>query len=146
MLAQVGVIYRWLAATQSWTSFRPGAPAILSAFDTFATGGSYWIAVAEEVEWVVGGDGGLSAAALSPPQHRASQAEGRGFEPLLPLQTPTVGHLLTRVSACVRVGRMGESGRADAALLALIALVGAAATAAAARAAFSPAAGLLAAG
>ena len=37
---------------------RPGAPAILSAFDTFATGGSYWIAVAEEVEWVVGGDGG----------------------------------------------------------------------------------------
>ena len=58
VLAQVGVIYRWLAATQSWTSFRPGAPAILSAFDTFATGGSYWIAVAEEVEWVVGGDGG----------------------------------------------------------------------------------------
>ena len=86
MLAQVGVIYRWLAATQSWTSFRPGAPAILSAFDTFATGGSYWIAVAEEVEWVVGVDGGLSAAALSPPQHRASQAEGRGFESLLPLQ------------------------------------------------------------
>ena len=85
MLAQVGVFYRWLAATQSWTSFRPGAPAILSAFDTFATGGSYWIAVAEEVEWVVGGDGGLSAAALSPPQHRASQAEGRGFESHLPL-------------------------------------------------------------
>ena len=53
-----GVIYRWLAATQSWTSFRPGAPPILSAFDTFATGGSCWIAVAEEVEWVVGVDGG----------------------------------------------------------------------------------------
>ena len=54
---QVEVIYRWLAETQSWTSFRPGAPAFLSAFDTFAAGGSYWIAVAEAVEWVVAGGG-----------------------------------------------------------------------------------------
>ena len=55
---QVEVIYRWLAETQSWGSFRPGARAFLSAFDTFATGGSYWIAVAEEVEWTVAGGGG----------------------------------------------------------------------------------------
>ena len=55
---QVEVIYRWLAETQSWTSFRPGVPAFLNAFDTFASGGSYWIAVAEGVEWVVAGDGG----------------------------------------------------------------------------------------
>ena len=55
---QVEVIYRWLGETQTWTSFRPGAPAFLSAFDTFASGGSYWIAVAEGVEWVVGPDGG----------------------------------------------------------------------------------------
>ena len=52
------MIYRWLAETQSWGSFRPGVPAFLSAFDTFATGGSYWIAVAEEVEWTVAGGGG----------------------------------------------------------------------------------------
>ena len=45
------MIYRWLAETQTWGSFRPGAPAFLSAFDTFMQGGSYWIAVAEEVEW-----------------------------------------------------------------------------------------------
>ena len=55
---QVEVIYRWLAETQTWGSFRPGVPAFLNAFDTFATGGSYWVAVAEEVEWVVAGDGG----------------------------------------------------------------------------------------
>ena len=36
----------------------PRRPAFLSAFDTFATGGSYWIAVAEEVEWTVAGGGG----------------------------------------------------------------------------------------
>ena len=41
------MIYRWLAETQTWGSFRPGAPAFLSAFDTFMQGGSYWIAVAE---------------------------------------------------------------------------------------------------
>ena len=55
---QLEVIYRWLAETQTWGSFRPGVPAFLNAFDTFATGGSYWVAVAEEVEWVVAGDGG----------------------------------------------------------------------------------------
>ena len=54
---QVEVIYRWLAETQTWASFRPGAPAFLNAFDTFASGGSYWIAVAEAVEWVVAGGG-----------------------------------------------------------------------------------------
>ena len=58
VFAQVEVIYRWLAETQTWGSFRPGAPAFLNAFDTFASGGSYWIAVAEGVEWVVGPDGG----------------------------------------------------------------------------------------
>ena len=58
VFAQVEVIYRWLAETQTWGSFRPGAPAFLNAFDTFASGGSYWIAVAEAVEWVVGPDGG----------------------------------------------------------------------------------------
>ena len=58
LLPQVEVIYRWLAETQSWGSFRPGAPAFLNAFDTFASGGSYWIAVAEGVEWTVAGDGG----------------------------------------------------------------------------------------
>ena len=54
---QVEVIYRWLAETQTWGSFRPGAPAFLNAFDTFAAGGSYWIAVAEAVEWTVAGSG-----------------------------------------------------------------------------------------
>ena len=58
VFAQVEVIYRWLGETQTWGSFRPGAPAFLNAFDTFASGGSYWIAVAEAVEWVVAGDGG----------------------------------------------------------------------------------------
>ena len=48
---QVEVIYRWLAETQTWGSFRPGAPAFLNAFDTFASGASYWIAVAEAVDW-----------------------------------------------------------------------------------------------
>ena len=48
---QVEVIYRWLAETQTWGSFRPGAPAFLNAFDTFMQGGSYWIAVAEGVDW-----------------------------------------------------------------------------------------------
>ena len=54
---QVEVIYRWLAETQTWGSFRPGVPAFLNAFDTFASGGSYWVAVAEGVEWMVGSDG-----------------------------------------------------------------------------------------
>ena len=58
LLAQVEVIYRWLAETQTWGSFRPGAPAFLSAFDTFAAGASYWIAVAEALDWPVGPDGG----------------------------------------------------------------------------------------
>ena len=52
------MIYRWLGETQTWGSFRPGAPAFLNTFDTFASGGSYWIAVAEEVEWLVAGGGG----------------------------------------------------------------------------------------
>ena len=52
------MIYRWLAETQTWGSFRPGGPAFLSAFDTFASGASYWIAVAEGVDWPVGPDGG----------------------------------------------------------------------------------------
>ena len=51
LLPQVEVIYRWLAETQTWGSFRPGAPAFLNAFDTFASGASYWIAVAEAVDW-----------------------------------------------------------------------------------------------
>ena len=51
------MIYRWDAETQSWTSFRPGGPAFLNAFDTFASGGSYWIAVAEALEWLVAGAG-----------------------------------------------------------------------------------------
>ena len=55
---QVEVIYRWLVETQSWGSFRPGAPAFLNAFDTFASGGSYWIAVAEGVDWMAGRGGG----------------------------------------------------------------------------------------
>ena len=55
---QVEVIYRWDAETQTWTSFRPGAPAFLSAFDTFQTGASYWIAVAEAVEWNIPPGGG----------------------------------------------------------------------------------------
>ena len=58
VLPQVEVIYRWVVETQSWARFRPGGPAFLNAFDTFATGGSYWIAVAEGVEWAVGPDGG----------------------------------------------------------------------------------------
>ena len=58
VLPQVEVIYRWLAETQTWGSFRPGAPAFLNAFDTFASGGSYWIAVAEGVEWMAGRGGG----------------------------------------------------------------------------------------
>ena len=58
VLPQVEVIYRWVAEAQLWARFRPGGPAFLNAFDTFATGGSYWIAVAEGVEWAVGPDGG----------------------------------------------------------------------------------------
>ena len=42
---QVDVIYQWLAETQTWRSHRPGGPAILSAFDTFERGASYWIRV-----------------------------------------------------------------------------------------------------
>ena len=57
VLPQVEVVFRWDAETQSWTSFRPGGPAFLNAFDTFASGGSYWIAVAEALEWLVAGAG-----------------------------------------------------------------------------------------
>ncbi len=53
VFSQVEVVYRWLAETQVWTSFRPGAPPILSAFDTFQTGARYWIAVAEAIDWTV---------------------------------------------------------------------------------------------
>ena len=50
---RVEVIYQWVAATQTWGSFRPGAPAFLNAFDGFAAGGSYWIAVTEAIDWTV---------------------------------------------------------------------------------------------
>ena len=53
LLDRVEVIYQWLAATQTWRSHRPGAPPILSAFDTFQAGDSYWIAVAEAIDWTV---------------------------------------------------------------------------------------------
>ena len=36
-----------------WRSHRPGAPPILSAFDTFQAGASYWIAVTEAIDWTV---------------------------------------------------------------------------------------------
>ena len=49
----VGVVYRWDAETQTWLSHRPGAPPILSAFDTFQTGASYWIAVTEAIDSTV---------------------------------------------------------------------------------------------
>ena len=55
---RAAVIYQWVAEAQSWRSYRPGAPAILSAFDTFASGASYWIAVTEAIDWTV---------ALAPP-------------------------------------------------------------------------------
>ena len=32
---QVDVVYRWVAETQTWRSFRPGAPVIQNGFDTF---------------------------------------------------------------------------------------------------------------
>ena len=63
ILDQVEVVYQWLGETQSWRSYRPAAPAApaaLSAFDTFQTGGSYWIAVTEAVEWTVA-EGGPTA-------------------------------------------------------------------------------------
>ena len=53
---QVDVIYQWLAETQTWRSHRPAGPAILSAFDTFTRGATYWIRSSEAVEWtIVGG-------------------------------------------------------------------------------------------
>ena len=51
--AQVGVVYHWVAETQTWASFRPGAPAFLNGFDTFARGASYWVRASEAVEWTV---------------------------------------------------------------------------------------------
>ena len=55
-LPQVDVIYQWLAETQTWRSHRPAGPAILSAFDTFERGASYWVQSSDAVEWtVVGG-------------------------------------------------------------------------------------------
>ena len=53
ILGQVEVIYQWVAETQSWRSYRPGAPAVVSAFDNFTAGGSYWIVVTAPVEWTV---------------------------------------------------------------------------------------------
>ena len=60
ILGRVEVVYQWLGETQTWGSFRPGGPAFLSAFDTFQTGASYWIAVTEAVEWAVA-QGGATA-------------------------------------------------------------------------------------
>ena len=60
ILDQVEVVYQWLGETQTWGSFRPGGPAFLNAFDTFASGGSYWIAVTEPVEWTIA-EGGPAA-------------------------------------------------------------------------------------
>ena len=60
ILGRVEVVYQWLGETQTWGSFRPGGPAFLSAFDTFQTGASYWIAVTEPVEWTIA-DGGPAA-------------------------------------------------------------------------------------
>ena len=37
----------------------PAAPPALNAFDTFQTDASYWIAVAEAVDWTVAGGGGV---------------------------------------------------------------------------------------
>ena len=53
LLDRVEVIYQWLAATQTWRSHRPGAPPILSAFDTFQAGDGYWVAVPEAIDWTV---------------------------------------------------------------------------------------------
>ena len=53
VFAQVASVFHWVAETQTWTSYRPGAPAFLNGFDTLASGASYWISVAEEVEWAV---------------------------------------------------------------------------------------------
>ena len=62
ILGHVDVIYQWLGETQAWRSYRPGAPPALSAFDRFQTGASYWIAVAEAVDWAVAEGDGSSAA------------------------------------------------------------------------------------
>ena len=62
---QVDVIYQWLAETQTWRSHRPGAPPIVSAFDTFTRGASYWIRSSEAVEWTVVG-GPLEPPAAEP--------------------------------------------------------------------------------
>ena len=51
--AQFEVVYHWDAETQSWRSYRPDGPAFLSAFDTFTSGATYWIAVSEAVDWTV---------------------------------------------------------------------------------------------
>ena len=53
VVGRVDVIYQWLAETQTWRSHRPGAPPVLSAFDTFQTGAGYWIAVTEAIDWTV---------------------------------------------------------------------------------------------
>ncbi|MDE2639850.1 MAG: aryl-sulfate sulfotransferase, partial [Chloroflexota bacterium] len=53
---QVGVVYQWVAETQTWRSHRPGAPPILSSFDRFTRGATYWVRAAAATEWtVVGG-------------------------------------------------------------------------------------------
>ena len=59
ILAPAAVVYQWLGEAQSWSSFFPAAPPALNAFDTFQTDASYWIAVAEAVDWTVAGGGGV---------------------------------------------------------------------------------------
>ena len=54
---ELEVVYHWDAETQTWGSYRPGAPAFVNAFDSFTAGASYWIAVAEAVDWVGTTDG-----------------------------------------------------------------------------------------
>ena len=54
---QLEVVYHWDAETQTWGSYRPGAPSFVNAFDSFTAGASYWIAVAEAVDWVGTTDG-----------------------------------------------------------------------------------------
>jgi nucleotidyltransferase/DNA polymerase involved in DNA repair len=105
---QVDVIYQWVAETQTWRSHRPGAPAVLSAFDTFEAGASYWIAVAEAIDWTV---------PLAPPWGRGprpgddptllfDQGREKGFEPA------TLGLASSRASARsagLRPRRRGQS-------------------------------------
>ena len=81
---QVDVVYQWLAETQTWRSHRPAGPAILSAFDTFERGASYWVQSSDAVEWtVVGGpveppaDGAHPSALPLDPGRLAGAGRGR---------------------------------------------------------------------